>query len=112
MFCGRRRPITTGRPAGAVREAEIDTFVAAFATGAVTFAKYPPPNGPSVSELEAVVLVVKTPLAPEPCAGVGVAVGNTTVFPLHAHSAAASAYAPKAARTNAERIENGRMPLP
>src|ERR1700722_16086696 len=101
MFFGRRRPITTGKLAGVVGEAAIVTVVATSATGAVTFAKYPPPNGPTVTELEPVVLVVKTPLALELCTGAGVCGANTTVLPLQAHSAAAMTNAPRPARTKA-----------
>jgi hypothetical protein len=119
MFCGCRCAITTGSPAGAVRDAAIVTFAATFVSGAVISVKYPPPNGPSVSELEAVVLVVKTPLAPALCAGVAVgagvlkgATGPTKVFPLQAHSNDAMTYAPKTTRTNAERIETCRIARP
>jgi hypothetical protein len=112
MSFGRRRPITTGKLAGVVGEATIVTVVATFATGAVTFVKYPPPNGPTVTELEPVVLVVKTPLALELCAGAGVCGANTTVLPVQAHSAAAMTNAPRPARTKAVRIETGRMAHP
>ena len=112
MFFGRRRPITTGKLAGVVSEAAIVTVVATFATGAVTFEKYPPPNGPTVTELEPVVLVVNTPLAVALCAGAGVWGANTTVLPLHAHSTATMTNAPRPARTKAVRIETGRMAQP
>ena len=61
-FCGRRRnDITVGKPAGSVSDAVMCRRDAALATGMVTVAPYPLPKGPSESDVDKVVLVVRAP---------------------------------------------------
>jgi hypothetical protein len=61
-FCGRRRSdITVGKPAGCASDAAMCRCDAVLAAGTVMVAPYPPANGPSESEVDNVVLVVKVP---------------------------------------------------
>jgi hypothetical protein len=109
-FSGLRRTlITAGRPAGSVSDRLNCRCATVLAAGMVTVAPSPGPTGPSVTEVDAVVLVVSVPAAvagPEAVApGVGDFGTGEIRFTglLHAQTVAASTSETAAKRKNGPR---------